>query len=129
MGLEHTKKMGSIYLTFHIREMENKVLYIQVKGSLSLENLAGVESGVVALVEETESQTVIIDLADVTYVSSTGVGLLVSFEKYLDIHHKKLYIIQMPTTVIEIFKLLGFYHFLKIYSTLQEALAHIERTN
>ncbi|HOJ49642.1 MAG TPA: anti-sigma factor antagonist [Spirochaetota bacterium] len=64
---------------------------------------------------------IIINCEKLTYVSSTGIGSFTSFNRMLIQKGGELILINMIPKVYEVFKLLGFLSFFKIFSSLDEA--------
>ena len=63
---------------------------------------------------------VVMDIASINYMSSTGIGSLVSLTKYCREKDVKLYIMGMQPNVAEVFSLLGFTQFFDYITELKD---------
>jgi anti-sigma B factor antagonist len=71
---------------------------------------------------------VIVDLANVNYISSAGWGVFLGRIKGLREKGGDLVFAQMIPDVEDVFELLEFHRVLKVFETTEEALSHFERT-
>ena len=66
---------------------------------------------------------IIIDMKEVSYMSSNGIGTLVFLLKHITSIHGTLILARVPSKVLEIFQLLGFDQFFTIIPNLNDAIS------
>jgi tRNA(Ile2) C34 agmatinyltransferase TiaS len=67
------------------------------------------------------------DCSGLTYVSSTGIGSFTAFNRALLPKKGNLVLVNLIPKVFEVFKLLGFLNFFKIYSSVDAAIEELEK--
>ncbi len=68
---------------------------------------------------------VLINLKDVTYINSKGLGALFSLHKHIEDNGYHIFFSQIPKEILEIFELAGLQHILRIYKSDDEAMEAI----
>jgi anti-anti-sigma factor len=70
---------------------------------------------------------IIMDCSGLTYVSSTGIGSFTAFNRALLPKKGNLVLVNLIPKVFEVFKLLGFLNFFKIFPTVEAAIEDLEK--
>jgi anti-anti-sigma factor len=73
---------------------------------------------------ERSHRSVILDMANLDYISSAGLRLILNTSKLLKSKNETFALCRMQDHIREIFEISGFDTFLKIYPSLKEALLH-----
>jgi anti-anti-sigma factor len=71
-------------------------------------------------------RNVILDLSKLNYLSSTGIGSIITFYKSLEEVGGQLVICNIPEKIKELFKLLGFINYFNIVNSLDESISFLE---
>lgn len=64
----------------------------------------------------------VIDLSDVSYISSAGWGIFIGEIRTIQTHHGDLKLAALSAEVEEVYQLLEFYNILKAYDSVEEAI-------
>lgn len=70
---------------------------------------------------DSEEQNLLIDLKDLTYISSAGLGVFMSYVKDIETSNKKLILFNLNETIFDTFEILGLHHIIPIVKTKQIA--------
>jgi len=98
----------------------DSVAVLELEGYLDTYNSKNFQQYVQDVVNE-GYKYIIIDCEKLSYVSSTGIGSFTSFNRMLIQKGGELILVKMIPKVYEVFKLLGFLSFFKIFSSIDEA--------
>src|SRR5574344_1446261 len=71
-------------------------------------------------------KNIILNMSELNYVSSTGIGSLVDAAKLVEKNHGKLVLAYIQKKVFEVFQLLGFSSFFIIKENLEKSIEYIE---
>jgi anti-anti-sigma factor len=102
-------------------EEREGVTIIRLKGRLDATSTPVLEGKIKPFLEK--SKMILIDFAEVDYLSSAGMRLLLSATKKIKAKNGKLVFCAIDEDVMEIMKMAGFDRILTIYATEKEALA------
>ena len=91
---------------------EHKV--ISVSGEVDLYNVSELKKALFSVTDGTYS-SVVVDLKDVNYMDSSGIGALVAGQKKMRAHNGKFALINIHDDVLNILKLATLDRFLTIY--------------
>lgn len=94
---------------------------MSLRGRLDSAGAPALESSMKTVVE-TGDNRVIVDCAELRYVSSVGLGVFVASAKTLTAAGGGLYFAGLTQHVRSVFEMVGFFGLFEIYPTLQEAL-------
>lgn len=75
---------------------------------------------------QSKTYNIIIDLDDVSYISSRGWSIFLSKLKEIRENGGDLKLIKMNVNVYEVYKVLEFFWFLRVYDTLEEAVSDFD---
>jgi anti-anti-sigma factor len=96
------------------------VLVIIANGIMDTYNSPDACKAILQTVTSDTGKNIVLDLEQLTYVSSTGVGTLVEILKTSTILDKSLFLLNMNTKVKEVMDLLGFLQMFLVVSTIEE---------
>lgn len=95
------------------------VIVLELDGYLDTYNSKSFQQYVQKIIDE-GYKYIVMDCQGLTYVSSTGIGSFTSFNRMLLQKKGELILVKMISKVYEVFKLLGFLSFFKIFENLDE---------
>ena len=91
-------------------KVENGTLTIYLEGKINSYNAEDVEKEIDALLQKNELQAIRIDMADVEYISSAGLRIIVRIKQQYD----DTVLLRVPNSVYDIFEMVGFPNLIKI---------------
>lgn len=103
------------------REKEGGVLLFSCKGRIDALTVHGMEKEIFEAIEEGERQ-LIFEFAQVEYLSSAGMRMLMSVAKKLRTSDGKLVVCCIPSPILDLLKVAGFDHILEIAETKEDSL-------
>ncbi len=103
-----------------IRE-ESGISVLHLKGRLDLASGSGLKEQVKQLLDM-EKTLVHLNLSEVDFINSSGLGVLVSIMKEVRMRKGRLTLSELVSYVQEIFEITQLSHIFEIYSTQQEAI-------
>ncbi len=113
--------MEGIQTTIKFTGPGDSVAVIKVGGYIDTTTSSELERSLTSLIKK-EQYRIIVDLADVDYISSAGWGIFISEIKGIKQNRGDLKLVKMIPEVYEVFELLEFHYILKAYDTLEEAV-------
>lgn len=119
--------MEGIQLSVKQAGVNNNISVIKVGGYIDTTTSAELEHSLEQLLEA-NSYNIIIDLANVDYISSAGWGIFISEIKGIRERGGDLKLVSMIPDVYEVFELLEFHYILKAFDNLDEAVADFDKT-
>lgn len=120
--------MEGIQLSVKQAGVNNNISVIKVGGYIDTTTSAELEHSLESLLKSS-CHNIIIDLANVDYISSAGWGIFISEIKGIREKGGDLKLIGMIPDVYEVFELLEFHYILKAFSTIEEAIADFDKTS
>ena len=118
--------MEGIQLSVEQSGPQNNISIIKVGGYIDTTTSSELDHHLNELVKK-GSYNIIVDLANVDYVSSAGWGIFISEIKGIREHNGDLKLARMIPEVYEVFELLEFHYILKAFDTLEDAIRDFER--
>jgi anti-sigma B factor antagonist len=106
------------------RELADDTSLLSVEGDLDLASAPSLKWALADL-QEADSRHVVVDLAKVSFIDSTALGVLVGAQRGLD-PGVKLAIACAEENVLRIFELTGLDGMFEIVPTLQDALGYVQ---
>lgn len=100
--------------------LENGELLVKIEGEVDVYTSIDLKKELTKLVES-DQKNIIIDLENVNYMDSSGLGVLVALLKELKKIGGELKLISLPVSVKKIFDLTRLTKFFNIYNNLDEA--------
>jgi len=105
------------------RELDERTTVVSVEGELDLSTAPRLKWMLMDSLESDGAQ-VVADLSLVTFMDSTALGVLVSVQRRLDAD-RRFAIVCTSEKVLQIFEFSGIDSAFAIFSSLEEALAHV----
>ncbi|MGD1049284.1 MAG: anti-sigma factor antagonist, partial [Candidatus Krumholzibacteriaceae bacterium] len=105
-------------------ELEGGIVVLRVKGHLDSSS-AGELEGILESVYEYGYRKIVVDLKDVTYISSGGWGIFTGRVKSLREGDGDVVLVGMSPEVYDIYELLGFQEIIMQFSDLEEAIQYV----
>lgn len=99
----------------------NAVSVLYLKGRLDLASGAGLKEEIKNLMEK-ENNLIHLNLADVDFINSSGLGVLVSIMKEIRVHKGRLTLSDLASYVQEIFEITQLSHIFEIFTSENEAI-------
>ena len=100
--------------------LENEKLLIKIEGEVDVYTSIDLKKELTRLIES-DNKKLIIDLENVSYMDSSGLGVLVALLKELKKIGGELKLISLPISVKKIFDLTRLTKFFDIYNNLEDA--------
>jgi len=107
------------------QEIEDEIILFRVKGHLDSSSVQDLE-GVLESVYEYGFRKIVVDLSDVSYISSGGWGIFTGRVKSLREGEGDVVLVGMSAEVYDIYELLGFQEIIMHFISLDEALEYIK---
>ncbi len=107
-------------MEINIRE-ENNVAVLSLSGRLDLASGSGLKDQIKKLMEK-EKTMIHLSLAEVDFINSSGLGVLVSIMKEIRLNKGRLTLSNLASYVQEIFEITQLSHIFEIYVTEEEAI-------
>ena len=105
------------------RKLENGITVVEISGRLNLGNsLLGIESGIKRLIEA-GARKLIVDLSDVNYIDSSGIGMLVACAGQLEQSSGRMRIAGASGAVAKAFEIVHMERITPLDATVEEAVA------
>ena len=108
-----------------VKDLEVHIL--RLEGYVDAHTFTEFEEELTKLVENGQHH-LLLDLEKLTYINSTGLGLLMATFRQVRQYSGDLVIAKMSDKITNIFNLLGFSRLIHTYPTEQEALAQFEQS-
>ena len=108
-------------LTIDCREHETSAVVIEVKGEITFENSDLLREKINELTDLGKNK-LIIDLANLKYMSSAGMGVLVHGLKKTRQGQGDLFLVNLNAKMRRVFLITQFTHHFSVFQTLEEAL-------
>lgn len=99
----------------------NGVSVLSLNGRLDLASGAGLKDEIKALMDK-EQNMIHFNLAEVDFINSSGLGVLVSIMKEIRVNKGRLTLSNLASYVQEIFEITQLSHIFEIFTTEEEAL-------
>lgn len=105
------------------RKLENGITVVEISGRLNLGNsLLGIESGIKRLIEA-GARKLIVDLTEVNYIDSSGIGMLVACAGQLEQSSGRMRIAGASGAVAKAFEIVHMERITPLDATVEEAVA------
>ena len=117
---------GSLRIEVEPSSRSSQTAVIRLRGYVDLFSTTFLNHELDAL-EATGVRNMLVDLRDVGFVASVGVGTMVAWHKRLSYAEGKLVCFSMPNRVAEVFRLLGFERYLHVADNEEDALALLDK--
>lgn len=108
-------------LNLHVRQVE-RVSIVDVEGELELHNTPRLRTQLHAVCD-TEQPRVVVDLSGVTFIDSSGIGVLVGALKRAREHGGTLVLVCPQPRVRRVFEITGLLKAMQLFESLDEAIS------
>jgi stage II sporulation protein AA (anti-sigma F factor antagonist) len=108
-----------LYLEF---ETSGDKLILVLSGELDHHSAEEVRNKIDDIINRVGTNKVIMDFANVTFMDSSGIGVIIGRYKKLTMKNGTLCIIRVKGSVERVFELSGLFKIIKVYKTLEEAV-------
>ncbi|MEI8365751.1 MAG: STAS domain-containing protein [Parachlamydiaceae bacterium] len=105
-------------------DRKGDVIVFRIKGRLDALSSPSVEKKIFESINDGHEK-ILIDLANVSYLSSAGMRMFLSTTKKLRSLSGRLLVCGTTTSVLDVFKMSGFDHVLELFATEEEALRNV----
>ena len=105
--------------------MDGVVCVVSMKGNLALDEANEAKSALLALINNEDVKSIVINMADVKYLDSKGLGVLVLAYKNMGAKRKKFAICEVTERNSEIFNKTSLNKLIQIVETERDAIATI----
>ena len=100
---------------YKVRNLENYT-YIEFYGDIDDRVCPRYKKEIADLIEHNKSKDVIFDFKKVTFIDSSGIGLILGRYNQLKSHRKKLFVNETNEHIKKLFKISGIYTIIKEFS-------------
>ena len=107
--------------------VEEKYVLIAVSGEIDLGNVGELKKEVISKIEDVTPCNLVVDLKEVDYIDSTGLGVLIGLRRRVKECDGELYLIVHTPRMEKLFKVTGLVNVFKICQNVGEALVEIEK--
>ncbi len=104
-----------------LKKIENGICIVELNGKIDSYNSADFEVLLNSAIED-NSNKIIIDCKELTYISSSGLRIMLQGLKKLTSINGKFAISGLNENITEVFKIAGFANIFKIYDNLNSAI-------
>jgi anti-sigma B factor antagonist len=118
--------MQGIHTAVRKKHLHRPISVIKVGGYIDLTTSTELDHAIESVLK-TNCYNIIVDLGHVDYISSTGWSIFLSKIKGIRDNGGDLKLARMKPDVYEVYEVLEFFWFLKVYETLEEAISDFER--
>lgn len=105
-------------------EERGEVIVVHIGGRLDAASSPQLEKQINSVIDAGQFKLVL-DCAELDYLSSAGMRLMLSAFKRLKSLEGKLVVCNLKDDVMEVIKMAGFNHVLEFYSSVEESIAHL----
>jgi stage II sporulation protein AA (anti-sigma F factor antagonist) len=109
-----------------LEDRRDDILILALKGRLDAMTAGGLQQKLMALIEGGQ-QRFLLDVAELTYISSAGLRVLLVAAKTLETSAGTLVFCSLKTPVQQVFDIAGFSSLFRLYPSRQEALQKVNR--
>ena len=106
-------------------ETKDKVLFVKLSGELDHHSAEEVRVKIDDRIERDNIKKVIMDFKEVTFMDSSGIGVVIGRLKKVKNRDGKVCITNINKRVDKVFTLSGLYKIITVYNNVNEALANI----
>ncbi|MDP4179379.1 MAG: anti-sigma F factor antagonist [Bacillota bacterium] len=111
-----------MYLTF---DKENNILIAHMAGELDHHSSEEVRNKIDDRIERCKIEKLIMDFSNVTFMDSSGIGVVIGRYKKLSIKKGIVCIANVKESVRRVFELSGMFKIINVYSNIDEAIKAI----
>ena len=90
-------------------KLSEKYTYIEFKGDIDDTVCPRYKKEISDLIESNKTKDLVLDFKNVTFIDSSGIGLILGRYNQMKSHRKKLYVTETNTQIKKLFKISGIY--------------------
>lgn len=110
--------------SFTVRtETQDSSRIVRISGEVDLKTSPQLRDELLAVVVAGEQQRIVVDLSDVRYMDSSGVGTIVEAKRRADKHGNRIILAGLQARVRSVFEITQLDKFFTITASVEEALA------
>ena len=102
---------------------------LALDGEIDLVSAVAVRAKLAAIIEQTRHQRVVVDLRDVTFMDSSGIGALLSAYRPLRLQQRELLVADPQPIVARVLAIANFERIVAIVDSLADAVDHCEHVH
>jgi anti-sigma B factor antagonist len=103
------------------KKNENSII-VYIDSPLDLWNSPGIQKNLSNIIDEFSHYNFILNMANMEYMNSAGLGMLIIFSKKVESNHRSLKVSNLNKEVKKVIHILGADDIIDIYETEEEAL-------
>ncbi|HQO38967.1 MAG TPA: STAS domain-containing protein [Spirochaetota bacterium] len=100
-------------------EQKENFIVINIKGTLSIENISPFETLVNKHVEKKDN--ILIDLSELTFIDSSSLGIIVVYFTKSEKNNRNFALLNINPDIMQMFKITGLDKRIRIFSSIDEA--------
>lgn len=113
-----------IFMYLKFEKIEDKLL-VNLMGELDHHSAEEVRVKIDDRIDRDNIRKVILDFSGVTFMDSSGIGVVIGRYKKMQNRNGKLCVIEINKTVNKVFEISGMYKIIDVYRNIDEAIANI----
>lgn len=107
------------------KEMKGNTAVISVQGEVDMYNAPGLKEKVLAVMEQEGLKMMVLDLREVDYIDSTGLGILIGFRRRMIEGGGEMRVVIRSKRMKRLFEVTGLAKVFGVYESLESATADI----
>jgi anti-anti-sigma factor len=119
--------MSDLHVQVEELPSPKKVALVVLRGSIDAKTVFVFQSKLNAVIER-GFRRFIIDMEQVKYVNSTGLGYMINLSDSITVESGEVMLVQVQPKVKMVFEMLGLNDFFKVFDSREEALAWVDRS-
>lgn len=104
-----------------IKEIENNICMIKVPEEFQIENASEIKKEIEVLIRD-EKLKILIDMSDLEYIDSSGLGVLISIMKKIKLEKGKMILLSPQKSIVQILELTSLDNVFIINNDLENAI-------
>lgn len=119
--------MAHLTLKFVTDVFDHDYEVVEFHGELDQSTLPDAEQQLTALIEKYDRSFLILDLSDLGFINSEGIGFFLTTNKKLSDRNKKLIVCGVQAHVADVVKVMGLSDIIPVYQTINETINAIKK--
>jgi stage II sporulation protein AA (anti-sigma F factor antagonist) len=106
-------------------DMQSGIFIVRIEGELDLSSVNEFRQVVDEVLDKHISKYLLMNLADLTFIDSSGLGVILGRYKKVNLLGGKILVTNVKPQIVRIFELSGLHKILTVYPTENEALEQV----
>lgn len=106
-------------------DKRNRTLIVKIIGDIDHHTTEEIRNKIDKEFKRINGKDILFDFTDVSFMDSSGIGLIIGRYKYIEINGGKIAVFNMKSEINRIFEISGLFKIIKCYNNLGEALSGI----